>query len=182
LRFVENFGEYAFCTKLRVEQLRDVGASLSPFNAFLFLQGLETLPQRMDAHVANARGVAGYLRDHPGVVEVRYAGLEESPGFELARRYFPLGPGAVLGFRLGLGRAAGARFVESLELLSHLANVGDTRSLVIHPASTTHQQLSDEALEAADVPPDLIRISVGLEDLDDILWDVDQALAQAVKG
>ncbi len=180
LRFVENFGEYAFCTKLRAEQLRDVGASLSPFNAFLFLQGLETLPQRMEAHVANARGLVIHLNGHPSVAEVRYAGLEGSPGFELARRYLPLGPGAVLSFRLRQGRAAGARFVESLEMISHLANVGDTRSLVIHPASTTHQQLSDDALQAAGVPPDLVRISVGLEDLDDILWDVDQALDQAV--
>ncbi|HVX22333.1 MAG TPA: O-acetylhomoserine aminocarboxypropyltransferase/cysteine synthase family protein [Acidimicrobiales bacterium] len=180
LRFVENFGEYAFCTRLRAEQLRDTGASLSPFNAFLFLQGLETLPQRMDAHVANARGLADHLSDHPAVVEVRYAGLERSPWFGLARRYLPLGPGAVLGFRVRGGREGGARFVESLEMVSHLANVGDTRTLVIHPASTTHQQLSDDALRVGGVPPDLVRISVGLEDLDDILWDIDQALHRAV--
>jgi O-acetylhomoserine (thiol)-lyase len=179
LRFAENFGEYAFCTKLRVEQLRDVGACLSPFNAFLFLQGLETLPQRMDAHVANARGLAEHLAGHDEVAEVFYAGLPTSPSHDLARRYLPLGPGAVLSFRLRGGRSAGIRFVEGLELLSHLANVGDARSLVIHPASTTHQQLSDEALRAAGVPVDLVRVSVGIEDLEDIVFDVDQALERA---
>jgi len=179
LRFSENFGEYAFCTKLRVEQLRDVGACLSPFNAFLFLQGLETLPQRMEAHVANARGVAEFLDGHSAVIDVAYPGLPGSPSHDLARRYLPLGPGAVLSFRMHGGRATCAAFVEHLELLSHLANVGDVRSLVIHPASTTHQQLSDEALAAAGVLPDLVRLSIGLEDLDDILWDVGNALDKA---
>jgi O-acetylhomoserine (thiol)-lyase len=179
LRFAENFGEYAFCTKLRVEQLRDVGACLSPFNAFLLLQGVETLPQRMDAHVANARAVASWLEAHERVTRVRYAGLTSSPHHELARRYLPLGPGAVFTFDVAGGREAGRRFIESLELISHLANVGDCRTLVIHPASTTHQQLSDADLEAGGVTPEMVRLSIGLEDLDDILWDLDQALGRS---
>ena len=177
LRFWENFGEYAFCTKLRAEQLRDVGASLSPFNAFLLLQGLETLPQRMDEHVANAQAVAEFLHPHPLVSWVAYAGLASSPYHDLARRYMPRGPGAVFTFGVEGGRAAGAAFIEGLTMISHLANVGDARTLVIHPGSTTHQQLSDEDLAAGGVTPDMVRISVGLEDLDDICWDLDQALA-----
>jgi O-acetylhomoserine (thiol)-lyase len=174
-----NFGEYAFCTRLRAEQLRDLGPSLSPFNAFLLLQGLETLPQRMDAHLANAHGVARFLHEHPDVAWVRWAGLPDHEHHERARRYLPAGPGAVLSFGLRGGRRAGRRFIESVELCSHLANIGDVRTLVIHPASTTHQQLSEEALVAAGVPADLIRISVGIEDLDDILWDLEQAIAAA---
>ena len=177
LRFWENFGEYAFCTKLRAEQLRDVGASLSPFNAFLLLQGLETLPQRMDEHVANAQAVAEFLDGHPAVSWVAYAGLASSPYHDLARRYMPRGPGAVFTFGVEGGRAAGAAFIEGLTMISHLANVGDARTLVIHPGSTTHQQLSDEDLAAGGVTPDMVRLSVGLEDLDDICWDLDQALA-----
>ena len=180
LRFFENFGQYAFCTKLRAEQLRDVGASLSPMNSFLLLQGLETLPQRMDNHVASAQEVALHLEQHRAVREVRYAGLTTSPSYELAQRYLPQGPGAVLSFLLRAGRDAAGRFVESVDLLSHLANVGDVRSLVIHPASTTHRQLSDEALAAGGVPADLVRISVGLEDIDDIIYDIDQALDKAL--
>ena len=176
LRFWENFGEYAFCTKLRAEQLRDVGASLSPFNAFLLLQGLETLPQRMDEHVANAQAVAEFLDAHPAVSWVAYAGLASSPYHGLARRYMPRGPGAVFTFGVEGGRAAGAAFIEGLTMISHLANVGDARTLVIHPGSTTHQQLSDEDLAAGGVTPDMVRLSVGLEDLDDICWDLDQAL------
>ena len=179
LRFWENFGEYAFCTMLRAEQLRDVGASLSPFNAFMLLQGLETLPQRMDEHVANAQKVARFLEGHPGVSWVAYAGLESSPYHDLARRYLPAGPGAIFTFGVAGGREAGAAFIESLELVSHLANVGDARTLVIHPGSTTHQQLSDEDLEAGGVTPEMVRLSVGLEDVDDILWDLDQALTAA---
>ncbi|GAB3906937.1 hypothetical protein GCM10029964_104370 [Kibdelosporangium lantanae] len=181
LRYWENFGEYAFCTRLRAEQLRDIGAVLSPHSAFLLLQGVETLPQRMDAHVANARAVAAWLSEDPRVAWVRYAGLPAHPDYARAQRYLPLGPGAVFSFGVRGGRAAGQRFVESVELLSHLANIGDARSLVIHPASTTHQQLSAAQLEAAGVGADLVRLSVGLEDVDDILWDLDQALAQAVK-
>ena len=177
LRFWENFGEYAFCTKLRAEQLRDVGASLSPFNAFLLLQGLETLPQRMDEHVANAQAVAEFLDVHPLVNWVAYSGLASSPYHDLARRYMPRGPGAVFTFGVEGGRPAGAAFIEGLTIISHLANVGDARTLVIHPGSTTHQQLSDEDLAAGGVTPDMVRLSVGLEDLEDICWDLDQALA-----
>jgi len=182
LRFWENFGEYGFCTKLRVEQLRDFGPCLSPFNAFLLLQGLETLALRMDAHVANALAVAEHLAAHPDVAWVSHAGLPGSPSYSLARRYLPRGPGAVFAFGARGGREAGRAFIEAVELCSHLANVGDTRTLVIHPASTTHQQLSDDALAAAGVPPDLVRISVGIEDVDDIIWDLDQALAAAAKA
>jgi len=181
LRFWENFGEYAFCTKLRVEQLRDIGAAMSPMNAFLLLQGLETLPLRMDAHVANAQAVASHLEAHPAVSWVKYAGLPSSPYHALAERYMPKGPGAIFTFGVRGGRQAGARFIESLQMVSHLANVGDARTLVIHPASTTHQQLSDEALQAGGVTPDMIRLSVGLEDLEDIVWDLDQALDKAVQ-
>jgi O-acetylhomoserine (thiol)-lyase len=176
LNFWENFGEYAFCTKLRSEQLRDIGAAMSPTNAFLLLQGIETLPFRMDAHVANAKLVVEFLDNHEVVSWVNYAGLESSPYFDLAQKYMPRGPGAVFTFGVRGGREAGARFIESLQLISHLANVGDARTLVIHPASTTHQQLSDENLVSGGVTPDMIRLSIGLEDIEDILWDLDQAL------
>jgi O-acetylhomoserine (thiol)-lyase len=176
-----NFGEYAFCTRLRAEQLRDVGPALSPFNAFLLLQGIETLPQRMDAHLANTRIVAEHLRSHPSVSWVSWAGLVDHPDHDRAARYLPLGPGAVLSFGVRGGRAAAQRFIEAVQLCSHLANIGDVRTLVIHPASTTHRQLSDDALAAAGVPPDLVRVSVGLEDADDILWDLDQALTVATR-
>ncbi|HIL45738.1 MAG TPA: O-acetylhomoserine aminocarboxypropyltransferase/cysteine synthase [Acidimicrobiia bacterium] len=179
LRFWENFGEYAFCTKLRAEQLRDIGASLSPFNAFMLLQGLETLPQRMDEHVANAQKVAEFLAAHPQVSWVAYAGLPDSPYHELAQRYLPKGPGAIFTFGVKGGRVAGATFIESLTMVSHLANVGDARTLVIHPASTTHQQLSDEDMKAGGVTPEMVRLSVGLEDVDDILYDLGQALEKA---
>ncbi|MCU1687495.1 MAG: O-acetylhomoserine aminocarboxypropyltransferase [Amycolatopsis sp.] len=180
LKYWENFGEYAFCTRLRAEQLRDIGAVLAPHSAFLLLQGVETLPQRMDAHVANAKAVAEYLEADPRVAWVNYAGLPGHPHHERAKRYLPAGPGAVFAFGVNGGRAAGEKFVDSVELLSHLANVGDARTLVIHPASTTHQQLSEEQLVAGGVGPDLIRLSVGLEDVEDILWDIDQALDKAV--
>ncbi len=179
LQWVGNFGEYAFCTALRSEQLRDVGASISPFNAFLMLQGLETLPMRMDHHVANAQAVAEWLDADERVSWVAYAGLPDHPDHALASKYLPKGPGAIFTFGVKGGRKAGQTFIESLELVSHLANVGDARTLVIHPASTTHQQMTDEQLEAAGVGADMVRLSVGLEDLDDILWDLDQALAAA---
>ena len=179
LRFWENFAEYGFCMKLRVEQLRDFGACMSPFNAFLFLIGLETLALRMEQHVANANVVAQFLASHERVSWVRYAGLPDSPFHERANHYLPKGPGAVFAFGVKGGRAAGQVFTESVELCSHLANVGDARTLVIHPGSTTHQQLSDDALAAAGVGADLIRISVGLEDVDDILRDLDRALGKA---
>ena len=176
LRFWDNFGEYGFATKLRVEGLRNLGGVLSPFNAFLLLQGIETLPLRMDAHVANAQAVAAFLAADPRVDWVRYPGLPEDPNFALARRYLPAGAGAVLSFGLRAGRAGGEAFIERLELCSHLANVGDTRTLVIHPASTTHRQLGPDALAAAGVPGELVRLSVGLEDPEDIIYDLDRAL------
>jgi O-acetylhomoserine (thiol)-lyase len=182
LRFWDNFAEYGFCTQLRVEQLRDFGACLAPLNAFLLLQGLETLSLRMDAHVVNALGLARYLAEHPAVAWVSYAGLDSSPYHLLAQRYLPRGPGAVFSFGINGGRVAGQSFVEAVELASHLANIGDTRTLVIHPASTTHRQLSDGALAAAGVGADLIRVSVGIEDLDDIIWDFDRALTVATKA
>ena len=182
LSYWDNFAEYGFCTQLRVEQLRDFGPSLAPINAFLLLQGLETLPLRMEAHVGNAIGLAEYLSSHPAVAWVSYAGLSRSPYHALARRYMPLGPGAVFSFGVKGGREAGQAFVEATELASHLANIGDTRTLVIHPASTTHRQLSDEALAAAGVGADLVRVSVGIEDLDDIIWDFDRALTIASKA
>ena len=179
LRWWDNFGEYAFATRLRAEQLRDVGASMSPFNAFLLLQGLETLPQRMGEHVANAQRVARWLADDDRVGWVNYGGLAESPHRRLAEKYTPPGPGAIFTFGIAGGRQAGSTFIDSLELISHLANVGDAKSLILHPASTTHQQLSAEQLDAGGITDDMVRISVGLEDVDDIIWDLDQALAAA---
>jgi O-acetylhomoserine (thiol)-lyase len=181
VRWWDNFGEYGFLTKLRSEQLRDVGASLSPMSAFLLLQGVETLPQRMVEHLANARVVAEWLEADDRVTYVRWAGLPSSPHHARAARYTPAGPGAVFAFGVRGGRVAGQRFIESVELCSHLANIGDARTLVLHPGSTTHRQLTDTQLEAAGVPDDLIRISVGLEDVEDILWDLDQALTAATK-
>ena len=186
-----NFGEYGFLTKLRSEQLRDIGATLSAQSAFQLLQGVETLPQRMEAHVANAQRVAEWLEADERVAWVRYAGLPSHPHHARARHYLPKGPGAVFSFGVRggdgedaatAGRAAGRRFIEAVQLCSHLANIGDARTLVIHPASTTHGQLSDDQLRSGGVPADLIRISVGIEDADDILWDLDQALTVATKG
>jgi O-acetylhomoserine (thiol)-lyase len=179
LKFWDNFGEYGFCTKLRVEGLRTLGGVLSPFNAFMLLTGMETLPLRMEAHVRNAQAVAQWLEADARVDWVRYAGLPGDPNHDLAEKYLPHGAGAVFSFGLHGGRAAGEAFIEAVELCSHLANVGDTRTLVIHPASTTHRQLSTEALEAAGVLPDLVRISVGIEDLEDLLYDLDRGLAAA---
>jgi O-acetylhomoserine (thiol)-lyase len=176
LRFWDNFGEYGFATKLRVEGLRNLGGVLSPFNAFLILHGMETLPLRMEAHVRNAQRIAEWLEDDPRVSWVRYAGLPGDPSYALAQRYLPRGPGSVFSFGLRGGRAAGEAFIGAVELCSHLANVGDTRTLVIHPGSTTHRQLSEEALAAAGVLPELVRISVGLEDADDVIFDLDRAL------
>jgi O-acetylhomoserine (thiol)-lyase len=177
-----NFGEYGFLTRLRSEQLRDTGATMAPFNAFLFLQGLETLALRMEAHVHNAKIVAEFLESHPHVAWVNYPGLASSPYYELAQRYVPAGPGAVFAFGVRGGRDAGRAFIGAVELCSHLANVGDARTLVIHPGSTTHAQLDDEALAGAGVSADLVRISVGIEDAADICADLDQALSTAVGG
>ncbi len=179
LAFHETFGTYGFLMKLRAESLRDLGAALSPFNAFLFLLGLETLSLRMERHVENALSVAGHLQSHPMVERVRYPGLPTSPYQSLASKYLPLGAGAVFSFDLKGGRAAGTRFIEALDLWSHLANVGDAKSLVIHPASTTHRQLNDDELQGAGITPGTIRLSVGLESIDDLLWDLDKGLSAA---
>ncbi len=179
LRFYDTFGHYGYLMKARAETVRDTGACLSPTNAFLLLQGLETLSIRMERHVANARAVAEFLRDDPRVGWVEYAGLPEHAQHGLAVKYMGGRPGAVFSFGLRSGgdsRLAGRRFIEALQLFSHLANVGDARSLVIHPASTTHQQLDDAELERCGVAPEMIRVSVGLETLEDLLWDLDQAL------
>jgi O-acetylhomoserine (thiol)-lyase len=177
IRFYETFGDFAFIMKARVEGLRDLGPALSPFNSFLFLQGLETLGLRMERHVANAQVVAGFLQEHANVTWVNYPSLPGSPYQALAQRYLPKGAGAVMTFGINGGLAAGRRFIERLQLFSHLANIGDAKSLVIHPASTTHQQLSEDEQRAGGVLPEMIRLSIGLEDVDDLLWDLEQALA-----
>jgi len=179
VRFYETFGDFGFTMKARMETLRTFGQALSPFNAFMLLQGLETLHVRMDRHVENARGVANFLASHAAVDWVSYPGLESSPDYALAKRYLPKGAGGILSFGIRGGQAAGERFIEALQMISHLANVGDAKTLVIHPASTTHRQLSEEEQRAAGVPPDMVRLSVGIETLDDILWDLDQALSKA---
>lgn len=181
IKWWDNFGEYGFLTKLRTEQLRDIGPALAPHSAFLLLQGVETLPQRMEEHVANAQEIANRLHSDPRVAWVSYAGLPEHPHHQRALQYTPRGPGAVFSFGITGGYAAAEKFINNVQLLSHLANIGDSRTLVIHPASTTHQQLNAEQLEAAGVPADLVRISVGLEDVDDIWWDIDQALSMATE-
>ncbi len=182
IKWWANFGEYGFLTKLRTEQLRDIGPALSPHSAFLLLQGVETLPQRMQEHVTNAREIAIRLDADPRVEWVSYAGLPAHQHYERAKRYIPAGPGAVFSFGVKGGYDSAEKFINNVQLLSHLANIGDCRSLIIHPASTTHQQLNEEQLKAAGIPADLIRISVGLEDIDDIWWDIDQALTTATKG
>jgi len=175
LKFAD-LGAAAFITKARVQILRDIGASQSPFNSWLFLQGLETLSLRMERHVQNAQAVAKHLQQHPRVSWVSYPSLPDSPYFTSAQKYLPRGAGAILGFGIQGGVAAGRRFIDNLKLFSHLANVGDAKSLAIHPASTTHSQLSPEQQASAGVTPDFIRLSIGLEDIEDILWDLDQAL------
>lgn len=176
LAFHETFGVYGYLMKLRAESLRDLGAAMSPFNAFLFLLGLETLPLRMARHVENASDVAAWLERQDGVTNVRYPGLASSPYRALARKYLPLGAGSIFSFDLPGGRPAGRRFIESLDLWSHLANVGDAKSLVIHPASTTHRQLSDEELTAAGISAGTIRLSVGLESAADLIADLETGL------
>ena len=172
-------GNIAYIIKARVTLLRDLGPALSPFNSFLFLQGLETLHLRMPRHAENALAVAQYLKKHPKVSWVNYPGLDDSPEKERAKKYLPKGAGAIVGFGIKGGLAAGKKFIDSLELISHLANVGDAKSLAIHPATTTHQQLSPEEQRATGVTPDFIRLSIGIEHIDDIIADIEQALAKA---
>lgn len=178
LSYWETFGpsNTAYATKLRTQLLRDLGPCLSPFNAFLFLQGLETLPLRMRGHVENALKVAQWLKDHPAVSWVNYPGLPDHPDYKNSIRYLPKGQGAIIGFGVKGGLQAGIKFINSVKLLSHLANIGDAKSLIIHPASTTHQQLSPEEQLAAGVTEDFIRFSVGLESINDIITDLDEAL------
>jgi O-acetylhomoserine (thiol)-lyase len=176
LAFHETFGTFGFLMKLRAETLRDLGAAMSPFNAFLFAQGLETLPLRMARHVENAMRVAAFLAEHPAVTAVSYPGLAGSPYASLVEKYLPRGAGAVFCFDLAGGRQAGLQFIAGLSLFSHLANVGDAKSLVIHPATTTHRQLSDDELTAAGISPGTIRLSIGIEDPEDLIWDLEQGL------
>ena len=179
LQFHETFGMYGYVMKLRAETLRDLGAAMSPFNAFLFLQGLETLSLRMERHVENSRKVAAFLAAHPLVSNITYAGLSCSRYRALVDKYLPLGAGAVFSFDLRGGRTAGQEFIRGVTLWSHLANVGDSKSLVIHPASTTHRQLNDDELRAAGVGPGTIRLSVGIESVDDLIWDLERGFARA---
>jgi O-acetylhomoserine (thiol)-lyase len=181
VRFYETFGDFGFTMKARCEALRTLGPTLSPFNSFLMLQGLETLHVRMERHCSNGLAVARFLQEHHAVSWVKFAGLPDHPQHALAQKYLPKGAGSVLTFGIRGGLDAGVKFIEGVQFLSHLANVGDAKTLVIHPASTTHRQLSDEEQLAAGVTPDMIRLSVGLETLDDILWDIDQALAKSQK-
>ena len=180
LKFVEAFGNLAFILRARVLGLRDMGAAMSPFNAWMFIQGLETLHLRMQRHSENGIAVARYLENHSCVSWVRYPGLESSPTYPMVDRYLAKGQGALVGFGIKGGRASAVKFIESLQLFSHLANIGDSKSLVIHPASTTHEQLTDAERQAAGVTPDFIRLSVGIEDIQDILDDLDNALTAGV--
>lgn len=177
LVFTETFGNLAFILKCRVEGLRDLGPCMAPLNSFLFLQGLETLGLRMERHCANSLAVARHLQAHELVTWVNHADLEDSPYRTNAQKYLPQGQGAIFTFGLKGGKEAGRKFIDSLQLFSHLANVGDAKSLVIHPATTTHQQLSDSDQAAAGITPDMVRLSIGLEDVEDLIWDLDQALA-----
>ncbi|MDO9626544.1 MAG: O-acetylhomoserine aminocarboxypropyltransferase/cysteine synthase [Methanobacteriaceae archaeon] len=187
LKFWETFrdipeaGNIAYITKARVQLLRDLGAALSPFNAFLFIQGLETLTLRVQKHSENALKVAEFLKNHPDVEWVNYPGLDDDPSYELASKYLSGGYGALVGFGIKGGLESGKKFIESLELLSHLANIGDAKSLVIHPASTTHQQLSEAERVQTGVTDDFIRVSVGLENVEDIIYDINQALEKATE-
>jgi O-acetylhomoserine (thiol)-lyase len=182
VRFYETFGDFGFTMRCRMETARTTGPTLAPLSAFLLLQGIETLPVRMDRHVQNALHIAQFLQTHPRVAWVNYPGLPDSPYHALAQRYLPRGAGGILSFGVkpgatGDAKQAGERFIDACTFLSHLANVGDARTLVIHPGSTTHRQLSEAEQRAAGVAPDMIRLSVGLESIDDIVWDLEQALA-----
>lgn len=181
VKYVESFGELAYIIKARTQFLRDMGSCMSPFNAFLFLQGLETLHLRMPRHCENAMKLAQWLENRPEVTWVNYPGLKSHPDFELAKKYLPKGQGAILGFGIKGGKQAGIKFINSVKLASHLANIGDSKTLVIHPASTTHQQLTEKEQLAAGVTDDYIRVSVGTEHIDDIIADFDQALKESAK-
>ena len=178
LAFHETFGMYGFLMKLRSETLRDLGACMSPFNAFLFLQGTETLPLRMDRHVSNALDIAKWLSARSDVISVSHPALHYGEDSALLSKYLPKGAGAVFCFELDGGREAGQDLIRHVQLFSHLANVGDAKSLIIHPASTTHRQLDDDELEAAGIAPGTVRLSIGIEDVDDLQWDLEQAFAQ----
>lgn len=181
VNYVKDIGAAAFIIKARVQLLRDYGPAVSPFNSFLFLQGLETLSLRMQKHCSNALAIARYLENHPKVGWVNYPGLETNKYYHLAQKYLPKGQGAIFTFGLEGGVEAGRKFIDSLEIFSHLANVGDAKSLVIHPASTTHSQLSEEGLKAAGVSPDMVRLSIGIEDAEDLIFDLEQAIDKATK-
>ncbi|WP_239256750.1 O-acetylhomoserine aminocarboxypropyltransferase/cysteine synthase family protein [Listeria ilorinensis] len=176
LSYTKDVGDAAYITKLRVSLLRDTGAALSPFNAFLLILGLETLSLRLERHVANAQKVASYLATHPKVTWVKYPGLADNPYHPLAKKYFPKGPGSIFTFGVKGGYESGKKVIESVSLFSHLANVGDAKSLIIHPASTTHQQLNEKEQQAAGVRPETIRLSIGIEHVADIIADLDTAL------
>jgi O-acetylhomoserine (thiol)-lyase len=178
VKFYETFGDFGFSMRCRMETLRVYGAALSPMSAWQVLQGVETLPVRMERHCANALAVARHLKSHPRVSWVNYPGLEDHPQHALMKRQMS-GASGLLAFGVKGGMPAGVRFIESAQFMSHLANIGDTRTLIIHPASTTHRQLDEAQRRAAGVLPDMVRMSVGLEHIDDILWDIDQALAKA---
>jgi len=178
LVYTQAFGNLAYILKVRVQLLRDIGACLSPFNSFLLLQGIETLGLRMERHSQNALAVAQFLKEHSKVEWVLYPGLPEHPSYALAQKYMPRGQSGIVGFGIKGGRAAGAKFINSLRLFSHLANIGDARSLAIHPASTTHSQLTPDEQRLTGVTDDFVRLSVGIETIDDIIADLDQALAK----
>jgi O-acetylhomoserine (thiol)-lyase len=178
LQFHETFGTYGFLMKLRAETLRDLGGAMSPFNAFMFLQGLETLSLRMERHVENALAVATFLESHELASNVKYAGLPDSKYRPLVDKYLPRGAGAVFSFDCEGGRTGGQDLIRGVTLWSHLANVGDAKSLIIHPGSTTHRQLSDTELQAAGVGPGTVRLSVGTESVDDLIWDLEQGFAR----
>jgi len=181
MKFSEVFGNLAFIIKARVEGLRDFGPCLGPFNSFLFLQGIETLKFRMEQHSRNAQAVAEWLSKHPAISWVKYPGLKSSPYQQLAQKYLPNGCGSIVTFGIKGGLQAGRKLIDAVQLFSHLANLGDAKSLIIHPASTTHQQLNDEQQLEAGVSKDLVRISVGIEDVEDIIWDLEQAIAASQK-
>jgi O-acetylhomoserine (thiol)-lyase len=180
LKYAEALGPVAYITKARVQLLRDTGAALSPFNSFLFIQGLETLSLRVEKHVANTKKVVEFLSDHPLVAWVNYPSLKDNKYYELAQKYLPKGSGSIFTFGIKGGIEAGKKFIDSLEIFSLLANVADAKSLVIHPASTTHAQLSEDALIAAGVTPDMVRLSIGIEDADDLIYDLEQALNKTI--